>query len=128
MLTRTHDPAGLHQFKKDDWVRFDPDELLSDEDNVCLTDGNNYGLAELVSPGVYRGHFLFTDRGNKALQIAQDMIQYMYREYDAKIFVGLTPKAYLGAIWLNKRLGFKSHGDVETLAGPCELFILERPN
>jgi hypothetical protein len=46
--------------------------------------------------------------------------------YDVEVIEGLSPLGKLGARWLNRKLGFKSHGVVDTVSGPCEIVIMTK--
>lgn len=105
---------------KEAWIGFDPQELIENEDNILVTDGEgNYGLFEFEMPGVYYGHYLFTARGpDNTYEVARTLLAFFFREFPAMEVRGLTPVEHKGALRLNKRLGFTFHGVVDTEAGP----------
>lgn len=107
---------------------FEPKQWLGLSLNVALTDGEgNYSLFERYSEFVVTGHYFFKARGKQALQLAKEMLQEAFTgDYNIKTIRGLTPLEKQGARWLSKNIGFKSYGEVDTKAGPCELFILNK--
>lgn len=111
-----------------DWDHegFDYQAWLDDRNNVMLTDGKNVGLACCEYPGVYTGHYFFKDGGRKAITLAETMLIMMFTDYGAKIMRGLTRPENRKAIWMNRHLGFKSQGVVDTVTGPHELFTLTK--
>lgn len=107
---------------------FHPREWLADEENVCLTDGNgNFTLFQRFSPEVVIGHYFLKARGREALKLCTAFLEEIFTgPYDVSIIQGITPHTKLGALWMNKKLGFKSSGTVNTIAGPCELVVLSK--
>lgn len=103
---------------------FDPKEFVLNDDNVCLLKESDLSLFEKISDEVYEGHYFFQSRGKKALRTSQEMLSYFVDEFKPRIIKGLTPLENLGARWMSRQLGFKSYGVVQTVAGPCELFIM----
>jgi hypothetical protein len=107
---------------------FYPEEWIKNEDNVALI--NNLGdlaLFERQSAGVVYGHYFFNSRGKDALKAAKEFLYEIFtNDYDVKVIIGLTPEEHLGARWLNRKLGLKSQGILETFAGPHELVILTK--
>lgn len=113
---------------KDELHGFDPKNWLSNARNVALTNDNgDIALFERELPGIVTGHYFFHSRGREALNAAVEMLKEAFTgDFDIELIRGLTPTDNLGALWMNKKLGFKSYGKVETLAGPCELVILTK--
>lgn len=104
---------------KDTWIGFDAEQIVKDEENILVTDGqDNFGLFEFSKPGVYYGHYMFTTRGPATKQVARDLLGFFFKEFPVDIVLGLTPVEHRGAIWLNQQLGFTFHGVTETEAGP----------
>jgi hypothetical protein len=107
------------------------DETFSVEDwmdhpkNIAIVNGDDLSIFTYERPGVYTGHFFYTSRGKEALRSAKTILAEVF-QYDVTLLMGLTPADKLGAKWLARKIGFKSHGDVETPQGVCELFILTR--
>lgn len=104
---------------------FSPEELASGED-VVLKLGDDYSIFELKSPGHYCGHYLFSSRGREAIAVARLMLSEIFSEYGARVVSGLTPVENKPAIWMTRRLGFDSHGLIETPVGTMELFIKDK--
>lgn len=118
---RTYDSEGMDKVAqpyKHAWIGFDAEALVENKDNVLLTDGNdNYALFEFHEPGVYYGHYLFTHHGARTLAIAQNLLDFFFRTVPCTEVRGLTPVTHKGALKLNKALGFKVEGMVDTEAG-----------
>ena len=131
MITRNYDPAVLWatMFPYENELKgFHPREWLEDEQNVCLTDGNgNFTLFQRFSPEVVMGHYFLKARGREALKLCEAFLEEIFTgPYDVSIIQGITPHTKLGALWMNKKLGFKSSGTVNTIAGSCELVVLSK--
>jgi len=106
---------------------FDPEAWLADERNIALTDdGENYNLLEYELPGVYTGHTFYIKRGRAAKAHLHEALRVAFTEFPVEVIRGLTPIKLVGARWMARQGGFKSHGVVQTLVGPCELFILSK--
>lgn len=106
---------------------FDPSLWSDNPNNIALIDEkDNLVLLEYNLPNVYTGHWFFNSRGKEAVSVAIEMRDEIFSAYGAKVVRGLTPLQKLGARWLAKRVGFKSHGVTHTPTGPCELFILTK--
>lgn len=106
---------------------FYPVEWLLDNDNLAFS--NEFGdvaLFEKMYPGVYTGHYFFLCRGKKALKTARETLDLVFKEFPVKVIRGITPSEHLGARWMSRQLGFKSHGFVETIKGVEEVFILTK--
>ena len=106
---------------------FDSVDWMKVESNVALTDGRNYALFHSPCEGVYVGHYFFRDRGKKARDLANEILKEIFTgPYGAKTIVGMTPIELKAALWMNRQIGFKEHGDIETSEGPCKLVILTK--
>lgn len=116
----------LDLFLGDNAKEVDPVEWISNKANVLLI--NNKGdvaIFEHETPGVVTGHYYFTSRGRAAINVGKQFIQEVFDE-GVQLIRGLTPLTNLGARWMSRRLGFTSHGVVQTLSGPHELFIMHK--
>lgn len=113
---------------KHEWLGFDPEKLVADEDNILLTDGeDNYGLFEYRAPGEYDGHYLFGNaRGEQAVTTAKQLLRHFFLSYPVEIIYGLTPVEHTGALRMNKRIGLVTIATVQTKAGPCERVFLTK--
>lgn len=99
---------------------------FTDGPNICLRDKNDLAFFENESKGVWSGHYFFESRGKTALTLAKSFLKEFCQEIQPNIIKGLTPLEKLGARWMSRQLGFKSYGVVQTIVGPCELFILTK--
>lgn len=102
------------------WVGFNPKELVENEENILVTDGEgNYGLFEFYESGKYYGHYMFTARGlEKTEAVARNLLGFFFRSVPCEEVLGLTPEGHTGALRLNRALGFTFHNLIETEAGP----------
>lgn len=131
MITRNHDVGLLmetmgpyeHELKG-----FHPEQWLADKSNVCLTDSKgNFTLFERSSENSVTGHYFLKARGKEALHLCKEFLREIFQgPYNVEFITGITPHDKLGALWMNKRLGFKSSGTVNTIVGPCELVVLTK--
>jgi len=131
MITRTKDLDTIIKATeeyKDSLYGFYPEEWIKCDSNVALT--NEYGdvsFFERELPFVVSGHYFFFSRGKQALTEAKKMLREAFTgPYNIEVIRGLSPLQKLGARWMNKQLGFRSYGVVQTMAGPCELVILTK--
>jgi hypothetical protein len=115
---------------KDEIVGFEPDKWLDNPANVALTnEDGDVSLFErqLGLPGTVCGHYFFHSRGKKARETAVAMLKQAFTgPYNITTIIGLTPLDNLGALWMNKQLGFKSYGQVDTETGMCEFVVLTK--
>lgn len=130
MIYRTYDVADIRK-TMDPYAHeiygFVPEDWLANSDNICLTDGHgNFSLFERELPYLVSGHLFFKEsKGKDAVILAKQMLEEVFTgPYSIRIVRGLTPLQKLGARWVAKKIGFVSHGVVQTIVGPCELFIL----
>lgn len=103
----------------------DFEDWINNPHNILIERCGSFGAFDYVSSGIYEGHYAFLHRGKAAIEIASDMLKYMFDNY-ATVVRGLTPVDHGAAKWMNRRLGFTSYGVIDTEAGPLELFILTR--
>jgi len=95
--------------------------LVSDQRNVCLTNGKDIAIFAFRGPGIFEGHLRFVSRGREAIKVGKAMLA----EIDARMIWGPTPVHLRHARWFQRQLGFVSHGIMATPAGDCELFVME---
>ena len=106
---------------------FDPEEWLADHRNIALEINGDFALFEYADKGVYTGHYFFKSRGKRAVERGRDLLHEAFMGgHGIKAIRGLSPLEKLGARWLNRQLGFKSYGVIQTSVGPCELVILTK--
>lgn len=104
---------------------FNPEEWLANPNNIMLSDAKgNVTLWDKNIDGVYTAHIFFVIKGRAAKSLALEMIDKFWDITKEKVVRGLTPLENLPARWMARQLGFKSYGAVQTVFGPCELFIL----
>lgn len=109
---------------------FNPEEWLANDLNIALINPNGDvalfehqdGLENTVC-----GHYFFFSRGKQAVKAAQDFLCEIFSgNYYVETITGLTPEEHKGALWMNRRLGFKDHGQVTTVIGPCRFVMLTK--
>jgi len=115
---------------KDEIVGFDAESWLANPANVALTnEKEDVALFErqVSLPNTVCGHYFFHSRGKQARTAAIEMLRQAFTgPYEINTIIGLTPLDKRGALWMNKQLGFKSHGQVDTEIGPCEFVTLTK--
>lgn len=103
---------------------FNPETWLASPLNVATMDGRNIGLWECEGL-CWQVHVIFEDRGAAALSVGKEMLKYMFDHYQPRVIKGLSPAHKRAARLFCRKLGFSSHGIIDTINGPVELFILE---
>lgn len=131
MIKRSFDPLVFRNVTADyrDMVSedFDFESWLNDGNNVMLLSADNVGLATFEYPGVYSVHWYFKSaRGRKALQLAKDMLTWLFSHTDAKAIRGLTKVNLKAARWASRQVGMISYGVIECKSGPHELFCMTK--
>lgn len=99
---------------------------LADDKNVALKTEGGYGLFEYGYPGVYTGHYFLRVRGKKAYECSVEALKYFFDNYPVTVIRGFTPHYHKGALWMNRQLGCKTQGSVDTIAGPCDIVTLTK--
>lgn len=133
MIFRTKDVKkvvdAVSQYQEE-VLGFEPDDWLKNHDNVALVKGDDVSLFERqydLGDDVVCGHYFFFSRGRAARDTAKEMLKEAFTgPYNINRIAGLTPVDHRGALWMNKQLGFKSYGQVDTPAGPCEFVLLTK--
>lgn len=105
-------------------VDLDVSKWLNEDNFAFRDDRGNFALFELSEPGVYYGHYYFIDRGKKAVDLAVSTLKMFFEI--AEVVKGLTPVYHKAALWMNRRLGFKSYGTVPTHLGDHEIVVMTR--
>lgn len=131
MITRHYDVAELMATMgpyEQELKGFYPSEWLSNDQNICLTDGHgNFTLFERVTPNAVYGHYFLVARGREAITLCKEFLAEAFTgPYGIETIMGITPLDKGGALWMNKKLGFKSLGITDTVVGPCELVMLTK--
>ncbi len=101
---------------------------VENKSNVMMAEGNSVGLATYEYPGLYSVHWFFSSdhRGRKAINLAKEMVDYLFQECGAKALRGFTKIELKAARWAARQLGLKSYGVLEFPNGPCELFCITK--
>jgi hypothetical protein len=111
-------------------VGFDCEEWLADPLNIALINENDdIALFEnqVDLKNTVCGHYFFFSRGKYALKAAKDfLIELFSNDYPVEVITGLTPQNHKGALWMNRQLGFKEYGNVDTEVGPCRFVMLTK--
>lgn len=121
--------AATSQYS-DDITGFEPHSWLFNPNNVALiNDKNDIALFEHQADlfNTVCGHYFFFSRGKDALKAAKEFLEEIFSEqYNVDTITGLTPIDHKGALWLNRQLGFRENGNVETEIGPCRFVMLTK--
>lgn len=130
-VTRVYDasliaPAIKQFLKSEDQV--DPIEWLSNPDNIVLqNDRGDLALFEKGVKNIYSGHYFFQSRGREAIKAGTEFLDNLFNTcYNIPVLMGLVPLTNLGARWLSRQIGFKSHGVVHSSVRPYEMFIITK--
>ncbi len=127
-MTRVKNAETIRQ-AVGDYCAFDIEEWVNNPRNIALGEDNDLALFEYEKEGVYTGHYFFNRRkGREAIKLSKAILQELFtnEQFNIKIIRGLTPLENLKARWMSRHVGFKSYGAIQTLLGPCELFILTK--
>lgn len=130
-MERLYDPDICRSVtdKYPDYFTFDVEEYFSNPMNYTAFKGENIGFAEYKNPGTYWVHFCYhTAKGKEAVNLAQDMLNALFRDCPAKIAIGLIEMGNRKARWVVRQAGFKSLGETETKNGMCEMFYWTKDN
>lgn len=131
MISRVTEASGLKEVMANTpsltHVYCDMDEWTADKNNVAFEQDGNFGVFEYEYPGVYTGHYFFgSARGKTAIELSKAMLALIFDEYGAMCIRGMTPTHHKAALWMNRQLGFKDYGEVDTPAGPHRVVILTK--
>jgi hypothetical protein len=110
---------------------FVPEEWLDNDSNIALIDPDTMDVAlferQHKTPHAVHGHYFFHSRGKEAVKAAKSALKEIFSgKYNVEIICGFTPLDNKGALWMNRHLGFTSHGNINTSAGPCDFVVLTR--
>lgn len=129
---RTYDigkvKAAVAQYAEE-IIGFDPETWLQNEDNIALINDNDdvalfenqAGLSNTVC-----GHYFFFSRGKEAIKAGKEFLKEIFETTYVETITGLTPENHKGALWMNRKLGFQDHGQIDTEAGPCRFVFLSK--
>lgn len=120
IIAEAIDASPLNRgLKGADWLAF--------EGNVPVTfDDGDIALFDREGLGAYQVHFLFQNRGKKAIEHAREAFRIMFTEHDCNLIFGLVPDHRRDVKLLARWIGGRSSGLRNTVDGPCELFVLSR--
>lgn len=135
MIRRETDAAFVNRVVNDDAVRPFLDYRGIDEPMdwtdvvekcVVLSNGQDAVAAfEELQPRIFQAHLMFlpTCRGERAINTARDMLEWL--RPDADIVWGAGPQKNRAVRWFARHLGFaKVQDDVYEAEGPVELFAM----
>lgn len=108
---------------------FYPEEWLSNPLNIALiNDNDDIALFEhqLGLTNTVCGHYFFFSRGKEAYKAGLEFLEEVFTNTYVETIIGLTPLDNKGALWMNRKLGFKEHGNVDTVIGPCRFVMLTK--
>lgn len=129
-MQRSFDPKVMEEamgrYPELDHPGFDYEAWVGNKKHIMLREGDSVALGTCDYDGAYTAHFFYTVRGKEALDLAKRMLAEMFDTYGAKVMRGLTPVEYKAARWVNRKMGFKSLGIIDTDTGPHEIFCLTR--
>jgi hypothetical protein len=129
VIRRVYDASEIDYLLNDPMIRptiggdgpLSVHELIADERNVFLVEGDNGAAFLWRGPGVFEGHSFFKARGREAIGIGARMLESMAGQ--ASLVWGATPVSLRHVRWFNRQIGFRSLGLIDTPdAGRCELF------
>ena len=103
---------------------FDGEEWLADLRNVALQIGGNIGLFEHRDGRTCSAHWLFVDRGRRALDAAHAMMAEMFEHHGMLAIHGEVPTFHRASRMFCRWLGCKSLGIIDTPRGEVELFFM----
>lgn len=132
-ITRTYDADKVKratELYQEDLEGFYPVQWLSDPLNVALeNDNGDIALFEnqIALPQTVCGHYFFKSRGRSAITAGKEFLEEIFKDkYGINTIMGLTPDEHKAAKWMNRQLGFKEHGTIDTVVGPCVFVVLTK--
>jgi hypothetical protein len=98
-----------------------PENWLARPENWVLREGRDFALLEPFADREVRGHWLFSARGKKALDLAERFLQTLAMLGIRRVW-GMTPLECRAARLHTRKAGFTSMGIVQFPEGTCEVF------
>ncbi len=94
--------------------------LLADQRNICLVSEDGGMMFAWRGPEVFEVHCFFLARGRQAIASAKEMLALM----SGALLWAPAPEARKDVRWFARKVGFLSHGLMDTPDGRCELFVM----
>lgn len=110
-------------------VGFEPEDWLANPLNIALiNDNGDVALLEhqVSLKNTVCAHYFFFSRGKEAVKTGQKLMREVFETTYVETITGLTPEDNKGALWMNRRLGLKEHGQVDTEIGPCRFVMITK--
>jgi hypothetical protein len=103
------------------------EQWLSVPENIMYHEGDSVGLFTYEYPGVYSGHWFFSDhRGREALNLAKKFLGKLFSETPAQAIRGLTDANLRQARWAARQIGMTSYGMITINDKEYELFCMTK--
>ena len=129
---RTFDPEIVKEAVKlyaEEIVGLDVDDWLANPLNIALVnEKGDVGMLEhqYALTNTVCAHYFFKSRGREAIKTAQEFMKELFENSYVEVITGLTPVNHKAALWMNRRLGLKEHGIVNTEVGPCKFVVITK--
>jgi len=107
----------FHGFDINQWGEGSEDFALTDNDE-------DFALFENEGRGIYSSHIFMRNR--RGFDFGKRVLNVIFTEYSANVLKGLTPIQNKAALCYARKIGFKSYGTLDTVAGTMQLFILTK--
>lgn len=104
LLLRATNHPNIHSSREDFVTWFNTPK------NLMFAKGENVGLATYELPGIYNIHWYFKVRGREALNLARDMLENLFKNYDAEAVRGIVRVDLKPSRWGARQVGLKSLG------------------
>ncbi len=119
------DVAKVESWIERDFHKVDYSQVLANEMNVCLCQGEGGAIFVWRGPGIYEVHCFFEQRGLEVREISQRILSMMAKDYGARLVWAAIPDESRNVKTYVRWLGFKPVGSATFPHGPCELFTWE---
>lgn len=100
-------------------------EWLATPGNVPIVMGGDIALFDDEGDAIFQMHVLFVSRGRAAVASAREAIRQMF-DRGASLIFGLVPAFRRDVKLLARWAGMKFRETLQTVHGPCELFVLSK--
>jgi hypothetical protein len=119
------DAAKVESWIERDFHAVDYSEVLANEMNVCLCQGEGGAIFVWRGPGIYEAHCFFEQRGREVREISNAILALMAADYGAKLIWTAIPDDRRNVKTYARWLGFKPVDHAVFPYGPCEIFTWE---